>query len=127
MSPIARTVALCLVFVAIVLGMLYHSVTRVPTLDEDQLRELGVFVLPRPRDLAPFQLTTHTGEAFTAESLKGKWSFIFFGFTNCPDICPTSMAAMGAAERELEARGMIEDAPFHGILVSVDPERDDAA
>jgi len=127
MSPIARTVALCLLFVAIVLGMLYHSVTRVPTLDEDQLRELGVFVLPRPRELAPFQLTTHTGAAFTTASFTGKWSFIFFGFTNCPDICPTSMAALGVAERELEARGMIEDAPFQGILVSVDPERDDAA
>lgn len=126
MSPIARTVALCLLFVAIVLGMLYHSVTRVPALDEDQLRELGVFVLPRPRELAPFQLTTHTGEAFTTASLTGKWSFIFFGFTNCPDICPTSMAALGVAERELEARGMVEDAPFQGILVSVDPERDDA-
>lgn len=128
MTPIARTVALCLVFVAIVLGMLYHSVTRVPTLDEDQLRELGVFLLPRPREIAPFELTTHTGEPFDASSFTGKWSFIFFGFTNCPDICPTSMSAMGIAERELEARGMMEeDAPFQGILVTVDPERDDAA
>lgn len=127
MSPVARTVALCLAFVAIVLGMLYHSVTRVPVLDEDQLRELGVFILPRPREIAPFELETQAGEPFTVADLEGRWSFIFFGFANCPDICPTSMSAMGIAERELEDAGMVEDAPFQGILVTVDPERDDAA
>jgi protein SCO1 len=127
MSPVARTVGLCLVFVGIVLGMLYYSITRVPVLSEDQLRELNVFILPRPREIAPFELTTHKGEAFTVESLQGQWSFIFFGFTNCPDICPTSMSVMGIAERELTAGGVREDAPFQGILVTVDPERDDLA
>lgn len=125
MTPIARTVALCLAFVAIVLGMLYHSVTRVPVLGEEALREMGVFILPRPRELAPFELTTQTGAAFDRASLEGRWSFIFFGFTNCPDICPTSMSVMGIAERELAERGM-SGAPFQGILVTVDPERDDA-
>ncbi len=126
MTPIARTVAMSLVFVGIVLGMLYYSVTRVPTLSEGQLRELGVFVMPRPREIAQFELSTHTGAAFTVESLEGQWSFIFFGFTNCPDICPTSMAVLGLAERELAASGVRGAAPFQGILVTVDPERDDA-
>ena len=126
MSSIGRTVALCLVFVGIVLAMLYHSVTRVPTLSETQLRELGVFVMPRPREIAPFELSTHTGAPFTGESLEGRWSFIFFGFTNCPDICPTSMAVLGLAERELAASEVRGAAPFQGILVTVDPERDDA-
>lgn len=127
MSPIARSVALCLVFVTVVLAMFYQSVTRVPTLNEDQLRELGVFILPRPREIAPFELTSQTGQPFTVESLKGHWSFVFFGFTNCPDVCPTALAVLGAVERELEAEGMVKDAPFQGVLVSVDPERDDAA
>lgn len=127
MTPIARTVALCLLFVAIVLGMLYHSVTREPTLSEDELRELGVFILPRPRELAPFELTTHTGQPYTVASLQGHWSFIFFGFTNCPDICPTSMAVMGIAERELAAGDAAAETSFQGVLVTVDPERDDAA
>jgi len=126
MSPIGRTVALCVVFVSIVLGMLYYSITRVPTLTDDQLRELGVFILPRPREIAPFELATHTGQPFTVESLQGSWSFIFFGFTNCPDICPTTMSVMGIAERELTAGGVDVEAPFQGILVTVDPERDDA-
>jgi len=126
MTPVTRTVSLCVVFVAIVLAMLYHSVTRVPVLTEDQLRQMGVFILPRPREIAPFELTTHAGLPFNVESLEGHWSFIFFGFTNCPDICPTSMSVMGVAEREITADGTDADAPFQGILVTVDPERDDA-
>jgi protein SCO1/2 len=125
MTPIARTVLLCLVFVALVLGSLFYNVTRVPVLNEEQLRELGVFILPRPRELAPFELQTHRGESFTRESLAGQWSFIFFGFTNCPDICPTTMAVMGIAERDIAGEPRGGD-PFQGMLVSVDPERDDA-
>jgi protein SCO1/2 len=124
-TPIARTVALCLVVVAIVLGTLFYSATREHTLDAEQLQELGVFVLPKPREIAPFELATQTGAPFTLDSLTGHWSFLFFGFTNCPDVCPTSMSAIGIAERDLAANGFRDDAPFQGVLVSVDPERDD--
>jgi protein SCO1/2 len=107
---------------AVVLGMFVYSVTRPQTLSNEQLRELGVFVLPEPRDIAAFTLATADGEPFVPESLRGRWSLLFFGFTNCPDICPTTLAVMGAAQRQLAA-----DSPFHGVLVSVDPERDEAA
>lgn len=125
MTPLRLTIVLCLVFVAVVLGMFVYSVTRTPTLSEEELREQGVYLLPRPREIAPFELTTHTGEPFTVEDLKGQWSFIFFGFTNCPDICPTSMASLAQARRQLEAEypELVDD--FQGIMVSVDPERDD--
>jgi protein SCO1/2 len=119
---VKRTVALCLGFIAVVLGLFYYSVTRTPVLSEAALREQGVFVLPRPREIAPFALQQHTGEPFTLEHLVGRWTFAFFGFTNCPDVCPTTMAVMGQARRRLAERG--ED--FQGVLVSVDPERDDA-
>jgi protein SCO1/2 len=128
MSRVARTVTLCLAFVALVVGLFFHSKTRVPVLSDDQLRDLGVFVMPRPRQLSPFALETDDGKPFDASSLEGHWSFLFFGFTHCPDICPTAMAAMGAAERQMQAGGVSdEDQPFAGILVTVDPERDDAA
>jgi protein SCO1/2 len=48
---------------------------------------------------------------------------MFFGFANCPDICPITMAVLGEAERVLVEAG---DEPFQGILVTVDPERDTA-
>jgi len=122
MTGLQKTVALCLGFVAVVVGLFVYSVTRAPVLSEEQLREQGVFILPRPREIAPFELTTHTGDPFTVESLQGHWTFAFFGFTSCPDICPTTLSVMG------QARRMLGDGDtFQGVLVTVDPERDDAA
>lgn len=45
----------------------------------------------------PFTLTSHAGETFTEKDLLGKWSLIYFGFTNCPDICPDELDKMSAA------------------------------
>jgi protein SCO1/2 len=120
MTGLQKTVALCLGFIAIVVGLFVYSVVRTPVLSEDALREQGVFILPRPREITPFTLETHNGEPFTLADLEGKWTFAFFGFTNCPDICPTTMAVMGQARRALG------DDAFQGLLVSVDPERDTA-
>ena len=125
MTPIRITVALCLAFVAVVLGMLLYSVLRTPVLSDEQLREQGVFILPRPREIADIHLTTHDGEPFTIEDLQGQWSFIFFGFTNCPDICPTSMSVLVQAQRRLMEEDPEAAEDFQGILVTVDPERDD--
>ena len=121
MSGLQKTVALCLAFIAVVLGLFVHSVTRTPVLSEAELRERGVIVLPRPREITAFTLTRHDAESFSLDDLKGRWTFVFFGFTNCPDVCPTTMAVMG------EARRMLGDGEsFQGVLVTVDPERDDA-
>ena len=122
MSGIAKTVALCLVFIGIVLAAFVNSTLRTPQASEEQLREMGVFLLPRPRDLAPFELTDHNGAPFTNESLQDRWSFIFFGFTHCPDICPISMSEMGKVAVALPDEP--DGAPFGGVLISVDPERD---
>ncbi|MEQ8858222.1 MAG: SCO family protein [Pseudomonadales bacterium] len=125
MTPLRTTIALCLAFVAIVVGMFVYSVVRTPVLSDEQLRERGVFILPTPREIAPFELTAHTGEPFTLGDVQSKWSFIFFGFTNCPDICPTAMSVLAQARRQLEERDPQAAGEFQGILVSVDPERDD--
>ena len=125
MTPVRLTVFLCVSFIAIVVGMFVFSVTRTPVLSEQELRELGVFILPRPREIAEIDLMAQDGSPFTVEDLKGKWSYIFFGFTNCPDICPTAMAVLGQAERQLQTADPEAAAGFQGILVTVDPERDD--
>ena len=121
MTPLQKTVGLCLALVMAVVGMFVYSVTRehVPSLDE--LRGQGVFLLPEPIVLSGFQLETHRGDVFLPEHLAGDWSFVFFGFTRCPDVCPTTLSVMAQAERRLAATG----ASFKGVLVSVDPERDD--
>jgi len=125
MSPIARTVSLCGVFIVLVLGLLLHSKLRTPTLSADQLREQGVFLLPRPRDIAPFSLTDDLGNTFDNKNLKGRWTFVFFGFTQCPDICPVTLSEMAKAYASIEDEKLKQD--FQGVLVTVDPERDTQA
>jgi protein SCO1 len=124
MSSVARTVSLCLVFIALVLGMLVYSKLRVPQLSDEELRAQGVFLLPRPRDIAPFALTDHNGAKFDNARLLDHWTFVFFGFTHCPDICPITMSEMGKAYAQLRQTG--DQAEFQGVLVTVDPERDTA-
>ncbi|KZD20796.1 SCO family protein [Tardiphaga robiniae] len=71
----------------------------------------------------PFQLTDQSGQTVTEQSLKGKPTLIFFGFTHCPDICPTSLFEMSEV---LRAMGKDADR-INTYFVSVDPERDTAA
>lgn len=71
----------------------------------------------------PFQLTDQSGQTVTEQSLKGKPTLIFFGFTHCPDICPTSLFEMSEV---LRAMGKDADR-LNTYFVSVDPERDTAA
>jgi protein SCO1/2 len=68
----------------------------------------------------PFQLVDQTGRSVDQSVLKGKWSAVFFGFTNCPDACPTTMFALGQAEKLL---GPKADG-FQTVFISVDPARD---
>ena len=69
-----------------------------------------------------YQLVATTGEAFTRDSLKGKPSMVFFGFTHCPEVCPTSLAEMAAW---YEALGEEAD-NLQAFFITVDPERDTA-
>ncbi len=68
----------------------------------------------------PFTLTAHNGTVVTEAALEGQPTLMFFGFTHCPDVCPTALAEVGTW---LEALG--PDADLLAVyLVSVDPERD---
>lgn len=69
-----------------------------------------------------YELVTATGAAFNRDSLKGSPSMLFFGFTHCPDVCPTSLAEMTVW---YEALGDNAD-DLNAFFVSVDPERDTA-
>src|SRR5215475_13737967 len=71
----------------------------------------------------PFQLTDQAGQSVTDQSLKGKPTLIFFGFTHCPDVCPTSLFEISEV---LEAMGKDADR-VNAYFVSVDPDRDTQA
>jgi protein SCO1 len=71
----------------------------------------------------PFQLADQAGQTVTEQNLKGKPTLIFFGFTHCPDVCPTSLFEISEV---LKAMGKDADR-VNAWFVSVDPERDTAA
>ncbi|MCG8546962.1 MAG: SCO family protein [Alphaproteobacteria bacterium] len=84
----------------------------------------GYRILPEFDSRTPggaFTLTDHNGERFTERDLAGQPSLIYFGYTFCPDICPTHLNTMMLALEELDARGVA----IRPIFVSIDPERDD--
>jgi protein SCO1/2 len=128
-SPgVRNTVLLCIAFAALVIGAFVSNVMRDPLLDEEALREQGTFVLPEPRALSLAGLVDQTGAPFDESDLVGHWSFVFFGFTSCPDVCPVALAALAQVEKKLADAGNAElHDQFRGVFVSVDPDRDDVA
>ena len=79
---------------------------------------------PEPLELAEFELTTQTGIIFAEDSFVGQWDLVFFGYIDCPDICPMSLASMRQMRNILSSRGGEVSQPRY-ILVSVDSENDD--
>jgi protein SCO1/2 len=68
----------------------------------------------------PFTLTDHTGKRVTEKDFAGKYKLIFFGFTHCPDVCPTELQVMSEALKQLGGKA----AQVTPIFITVDPERD---
>ena len=68
----------------------------------------------------PFHLTDQNGKQFTEADLKGKWHLIFFGYTHCPDMCPTTLNDLSLA---LDRLGAKRD-QVGIVMITVDPERD---
>lgn len=75
----------------------------------------------------PFTLTDETGRTVTSESFKGQWRLIYFGFTYCPDICPTDTAKLAAGLKLFEEKHPKEAATLQPLFITVDPERDTPA
>jgi len=104
-------------FISLILVLLVASYLTPRTLTSEQLRELGFYRFDAPRLINDFSLIDHTGTTVGLDELQGQWSLLFFGFTFCPDICPTTLSVLNEAVSRLEH-------PPQVIMVSVDPERD---
>jgi protein SCO1 len=81
--------------------------------------------LPRARELPDFSLIDQQGRVFGSANLRGHWSLLFFGYTNCADFCPTTLTTLAAVQKRLRAA----KAPVlpQVIFVSVDAKRDTPA
>ena len=82
--------------------------------------ELDATRFPEAREIASFSLIDHNKAVFDNSVLKDRWSFIFFGYTHCPDVCPTTLSVLNSVAQKLG--DLDEDIRF--VFLSVDPERD---
>ena len=85
----------------------------------------GTF-LKTPQTVADFQLTDDDGKPFTHKQLMGHWTMLFFGFSNCGYVCPTTLAALNGMYHELSEKIDPKKMP-QIVMVSVDPKRDTVA
>lgn len=79
-------------------------------------------IFSQPREIKPFQLYSTPGKSFTLEDLKGHYTLIFFGFTHCPDLCPTTLSILNQSYTQLQNE-KVKTLP-QILFISVDPERD---
>jgi len=79
--------------------------------------------LQEGKPITGFHLLDENHQPFDASRFKGRWTFLFFGYTNCPDVCPTTMLVMKSVWAKLPASARATPAP-QLVFVSVDPERD---
>ena len=92
----------------------------------DQLMPASNITFPERKPLAEFILVDDEKGVFDLKSLESRWSFIFFGFMYCPDICPTTLYDLSHVKREIVAQG-ISESDIQFVFISVDPARDKAA
>jgi protein SCO1/2 len=79
-------------------------------------------LLDKPRTILPFSLISTQDTPFDLKSLQGQWTMMFFGFTHCGSICPTTMATLGKMYRLLETQH-VSPLP-HVVMISIDPKHD---
>jgi len=118
-------VAAALVGIALV-GSGYWALWQSRSTAEEAFMPAPLIVFPERKPLAEFILVDDEKGVFDLKSLESRWSFIFFGFMYCPDICPTTLYDLSQVKREIGAQG-ISESDIQFVFISVDPARDKAA
>ena len=118
---IKLTVAVIVLFMLVIVGGFVYRIQQPRVMTPAEMKVNGLYLLETPRNFGDLNLVDHLGEPFTRDRFVGHWSLLFFGFTYCPDICPTTMAFLDRLVGELEGTE-VEDTQV--VMVSVDPARD---
>ena len=101
---------------------LFTYFQSLPSLLEKKPSLITGKILVRPMEIDNFELIDQNNEVFNKKSLEGGWTVLFFGYTNCPDVCPTTIYKLAEIKN-----GIKEDLPsanFNTVLVTLDPDRD---
>ena len=116
-SGVRNTLLGIAAFISVILGIMLASVINPRPMSNEEAAKLGYYRFDEPRLISEFLMTDHLGRRVGLADLKGRWSLVFFGFSTCPDVCPTTLSVLNDAMRPLK------DAPAV-VMVSVDPDRD---
>ncbi|MBI5666301.1 MAG: SCO family protein [Nitrospirae bacterium] len=109
------------------LGVWFGKAHNSPSVNKaDEFPSATVLEVPVP--LLQFSLSDHNGNLFTPNNFTGKWTFMFFGYTHCPDVCPTTLVDMNNIYHDLADKNELTEKKFgistQFIFITVDPERD---
>ena len=108
--------------IAFVIGVALAAGVFVALRSQQPATPTSAMVLPDPDPVPAFELVDQAGTPIDETVFEGQWDLVFFGFTHCPDVCPTTLQVLAAAKKALDEKGV---SPLPRIvLVSVDPERD---
>lgn len=105
-------------FIALIVGVYVATIIAPPGM---QTQPAYLQMYPQPRELTNFTLTDHNHQSIDKSIFEGKWSILFVGYTYCPDICPTTLAAVSSAYGDL-LNATPQDPQV--VFLSVDPKRD---
>ena len=120
---IKKNIFLIALFIFVVLTLFINKLTTPRVLSSNELLINGLFLFESPKQISNFSFYSANSEEFTKSNLIGKWTLMYFGFTRCPDECPTTMYQMSKLTKVLREKEFpLEDKQW--ILVSIDPERD---
>ena len=125
MTRTHKTVLILVAAIAVILGLTVSRVLNAPQQgDAAALADAGIVLLPQSRPLPALELLDENGKRQAVDQLKGRWTLLFFGYTFCPDICPTTLAELRQLRSQLPAEAQ---ARLQVTMVRVDPARDTPA
>ena len=120
---IKKNILIIVIFIFTVLTLFINKLTSPRVLSTNELLINGLFLFEKPKEISDFTFISANGLKFDKSDLIGKWTLMYFGFTKCPDECPTTMYQMSKLINVLREKNFpLEDKQW--ILVSIDPERD---
>ena len=115
------TVVVVLLFITVIVAGFVYRIQQPRVMSVTEMKVNGLYLHETPRNFGEMSLIDHHGEVFDRSRFEGKWSLVFFGFTYCPDVCPTTMAFLDQFMAQLEGT---EAEDTQVVMVSVDPARD---
>ena len=120
---IKKNILIIAIFILTVLTLFINKLTTPRVLSTNELLINGLYLFESPKQISDFTFLSANENQFSKSDLIGKWTLMYFGFTRCPDECPTTMYQISKLLKVLREKEFPLDNK-QWVLVSIDPERD---